>query len=379
MNKNWSVANDVVKMLEFAGFEAVIVGGAVRDYILGRPFHDVDVATNALPEQVKQVFKKTFDVGIEHGTILVADFHEPVEVTTYRAESEYVDYRRPEQVKFVLSLEEDLKRRDFTMNAMAMNQQGELIDLYEGKIDIERKQIRAVGDPYERFQEDALRMLRAIRFQAQLGFTIECKTFDAMKQLGHLIQHISIERIQMELTKSFLGPHVKEAMHAIQQTNMQHYLIGQFNPLHWENKVFHNEEDAWAYFYVVNDQDDLLTKYKSSNKRKAYGKTVKALVTKTEWDLLTYFEHDEKTLLFANEICNRDTSEAIQEKKRQLPIQAVQDLAVSGKEIVEWSQQNKGPWVKERLNALIYAVLTKEVANNPSSIKEWYDAAYNEG
>lgn len=163
-NKEWQAAYSVIEQLEQAGFEAVIVGGAVRDALLDRPAHDVDVATNALPEEVKTVFQKTVDIGIQHGTVLVIVPAGPVEVTTYRTDGEYTDHRRPQNVHFVRSLKEDLQRRDFTMNAIAMRRDGSFVDYYGGQQDIEKRVIRAVGEAEKRFAEDALRMLRAIRF-----------------------------------------------------------------------------------------------------------------------------------------------------------------------------------------------------------------------
>lgn len=178
--KEWQAAFTVIEQLEEAGFEAVVVGGAVRDAILNRPAHDVDVATNALPQEVKTVFNRTVDIGIQHGTVLVIVPEGPVEVTTYRTDGEYTDHRRPEEVHFVRSLKEDLQRRDFTMNAIAMRRDGSFVDFYGGQRDIEASVIRAVGEAKVRFAEDALRMLRAVRFSAQLGFSIEAATLQAM-------------------------------------------------------------------------------------------------------------------------------------------------------------------------------------------------------
>jgi len=145
-NKEWQTAYSVIEQLEQAGFEAVIVGGAVRDALLNRPAHDVDVATNALPEEVKLVFQRTVDIGIQHGTVLVIVPAGPVEVTTYRTDGEYTDHRRPDKVQFVRSLQDDLQRRDFTMNAIAMRRDGTFVDFYGGRQDIDLRIIRAVGD-----------------------------------------------------------------------------------------------------------------------------------------------------------------------------------------------------------------------------------------
>ncbi|MDD4493315.1 MAG: CCA tRNA nucleotidyltransferase, partial [Eubacteriales bacterium] len=191
---------DIITRLNLEGYEAYAVGGCVRDSVLHRQAADWDITTNALPNEISSYFEKTIETGIEHGTITVLIGKTAYEVTTYRSDSIYSDYRDPDNVSFSSSLNEDLKRRDFTVNAMAFHPKTGLIDRYGGLEDIKRRSIRAVGDPDKRFGEDALRMLRAVRFSAQLGFTIETATFEAIKRNSSLIKHISIERIRDELT-----------------------------------------------------------------------------------------------------------------------------------------------------------------------------------
>ena len=164
----------VLKTIQDNGFEAYFVGGSVRDTILGLPIHDVDIATSAYPAEVKALFKKTVDTGIEHGTVMVIDHGEGYEVTTFRTESGYQDYRRPDKVTFVRSLADDLKRRDLTINALAMDMNGEIVDLFGGLDDLKNHLIRAVGVPAERYHEDALRMMRTVRFASKLGYCREC-------------------------------------------------------------------------------------------------------------------------------------------------------------------------------------------------------------
>ena len=160
----------IVEKLKAAGYEAYFVGGSVRDAILGRSIHDVDIATSAYPEETKKVFTRTIDIGIEHGTVLVLHGNQEYEITTFRTEDVYVDYRRPSHVSFVRSLEEDLKRRDFTVNAFALSDEAQIIDLFAGLKDLEGKVLRAVGVAQERFNEDALRIMRGFRFAASLDF-----------------------------------------------------------------------------------------------------------------------------------------------------------------------------------------------------------------
>lgn len=198
-------ARKVLQVIEKHDYEAYFVGGSVRDTIIGLPIHDVDMATSAYPAEIKQMFKRTIDTGIEHGTITVMFDNIGFEITTFRTETGYQDYRRPDQVNFVRSLKEDLKRRDFTINALAMRENGDVIDLFDGIGDLRRHLIRAVGDPEQRFNEDALRMMRAVRFGSQLDFTIESDTFNAIKKHSSLLKKIAIERINVEFVKMMLG------------------------------------------------------------------------------------------------------------------------------------------------------------------------------
>ena len=200
-------AAKVIQTLEQHGFEAYIVGGCVRDSILGRTPGDWDITTSASPQEVKEIFDHTVDTGIEHGTVTVLMNHEPYEVTTYRVDGKYEDHRRPNEVHFTKSLREDLLRRDFTINAMAYNDDVRLVDVFGGMQDLNHHLIRCVGDPRERFSEDALRILRAVRFSAQLDFPIEPDTAKAVKELAPNLKNISAERIQTELVKLLTSPH----------------------------------------------------------------------------------------------------------------------------------------------------------------------------
>lgn len=192
----------ILYTLEENGYEGYAVGGCVRDALLGRMPQDWDITTNAKPLQVKALFRRTIDTGLQHGTVTVMLDHVGYEVTTYRIDGEYEDGRHPKEVRFTGSLSDDLMRRDFTINAMAYNETEGLVDLFGGRKDLESGVICCVGEPKERFSEDALRMMRAIRFSAQLGFTIEKNTFAAIRELAPTIQRISAERIRTELLKT---------------------------------------------------------------------------------------------------------------------------------------------------------------------------------
>lgn len=197
----------IIGTIQAAGFEAYAVGGCVRDSILGREPNDWDITTSAKPEEIKQLFHHTVDTGIQHGTVTVLVEKEGFEVTTYRIDGEYEDSRHPKNVVFTDSLTEDLRRRDFTINAMAYNETAGLVDIFRGMEDLENGIIRCVGKAEERFEEDALRMLRAIRFSAQLGYSIEPQTLEAIRGLASSLARISAERIQAELVKLMVSPH----------------------------------------------------------------------------------------------------------------------------------------------------------------------------
>lgn len=221
-------AKYIIKTITDAGFEAYVVGGCVRDSILGRTPEDWDITTSAKPGQVKALFRRTIDTGIQHGTVTVMLEKEGFEVTTYRIDGKYEDSRHPKEVIFTPSLEEDLKRRDFTINAMAYNEESGLVDLFGGMEDMERKIIRCVGDARERFREDALRIMRAIRFSAQLGYTIEQQTAEAIKELSPNLKNISAERIQVELVKLLTSPH-PELLRIAYDTGVTKMILPEFD------------------------------------------------------------------------------------------------------------------------------------------------------
>ena len=202
---------EILRKLETAGHQAYAVGGCVRDSILGKEPDDWDITTDARPEEIKALFPRTVDTGLQHGTVTVLMGGEGYEVTTYRIDGAYTDGRHPDSIRFTPSLEEDLKRRDFTINAMAVSERGELVDLFGGQEDLRQGCIRCVGDARERFREDALRMLRAVRFAAQLNFAIEAESFAAIAELSENLKLVSKERILAELSKLLLSDHPEKA------------------------------------------------------------------------------------------------------------------------------------------------------------------------
>ena len=217
----------IVGKIREHGYEAFAVGGCVRDTLLGREPGDWDITTSAKPEEVKAIFGKTVDTGLQHGTVTVIRNREGYEVTTYRIDGEYHDGRHPDSVEFTSNLKEDLKRRDFTINAMAYSHETEIVDEFGGMEDLDNKIIRCVGLAHDRFTEDALRILRAIRFAAQLGFEIEDETYKAISDIAPNLKKVSKERIQVELTKLLLSDY-PEKMAMVEATGISQYVTEQF-------------------------------------------------------------------------------------------------------------------------------------------------------
>ena len=218
----------IIDTLMRAGYEAYAVGGCIRDSLLGREPKDWDITTSASPAEVKALFPKTVDTGIAHGTVTVLLNREGFEVTTYRVDGTYEDSRHPKEVTFTPDLNEDLKRRDFTINAMAYNDTHGLIDAFDGAGDLDRKIVRCVGAPKERFSEDALRMMRAVRFGAQLGFTVEEQTRSAICALAPTLKKISAERIQSELVSLLMSDHPEE-MRTLYETGITKVILPEFD------------------------------------------------------------------------------------------------------------------------------------------------------
>lgn len=292
-------ANRIIKRLQREGYEAYIVGGCVRDAILHKEPDDWDITTSARPEQVKELFRKTFDTGIQHGTITVMMPNaetgklEGYEVTTYRVDGKYEDHRRPTSVTFTASLIEDMKRRDFTINAMAYNDEEGIVDHFDGMGDLERHVIRCVGKAQERFDEDALRILRAVRFAAQLDFEIEEQTMDAIRKQAELLKDISAERIQVEMTKLLMSKHPErlrtayelgvtaivlpefDRMMQTEQNNKHHmYSVGE-HTLHVIEAVPANKVLRWAA--LLHDVAKPETKTTDENGDHFYGHNEKGV------------------------------------------------------------------------------------------------------
>lgn len=387
--KIFQEAAPLIKRLESAGFKAYFVGGSVRDLVLGRPIHDVDIATSAYPAEVKKVFPVTIDTGIQHGTVTVKNEDKFYEITTFRTESTYQDFRRPDHVEFVQNLSEDLKRRDFTINALAMNAEGEIIDHFGGLEDLKNKIIRAVGKPQERFHEDALRMMRAVRFVSQLGFELEDATKTAINENRQLLHKIAVERIREEFLKLGLGPDSKLGFRALIETELvddlpllegksillKNYLTLKFYPT--------TEATFWALIIVLiklntAEIGHFLREWKNSNEiNHQVQEIIQCFDVVTEGELSNRQLFDfgmttiASTIDLANILGEPINGVVLIDRYNNLPLKTSKELVIDGKFLMENFQIKAGPKIGQLLMKILDAVLLGDVKNNQESIKKY--------
>lgn len=384
----FTVAFPVLRQLEQAGYEAYFVGGSIRDLILNRPIHDIDIATSAYPEEVKRLFPKTIDTGIKHGTVTVLNDGASYEITTFRTESGYQDFRRPDHVTFVQNLAEDLKRRDFTINALAMNRAGEVIDLFNGLGDLQKHLIKAVGDPMKRFHEDALRMMRAVRFMSQLNFDLESQTKEAVSDLHQLLSKISVERIRDEFVKMGTGINSRDAFKIFLQTKLSESVpdfAGKSDLLAIYPKLKFNpsmETSLWSIIIILlKISDDQIARFmrdwKNSN---AMTEKVRKIVTlfdliseKSPSDLELFNAGKDvllNTIDVAHILGQPINSEALVDRYTALPIKSMSELAVDGQFLIA-NGIKPGPKLGQILNEIKQKVISGELANSKDDIQDY--------
>lgn len=382
----------IISEIEKNHHTAYFVGGCVRDLLLNRPVGDIDIATSALPEEIQQIFPQVIPVGIEHGTVIVRYNHVSYEITTFRLDGDYSDQRRPDYVQFIDRVDEDLERRDFTINALAMDKEGNIIDLFAGKEDLAQKIIRTVGNGYDRFCEDPLRIIRALRFSSQLGFSIEEETLKAIHQVKDQIETLAIERITNEFTKLFSGIFVQKAIDYLKSTAIYNYLPilsehpqviknipVDIEPLHTFGEVlahFHYLEPTipiskWAKAWKCSNQ----VKNEASNLSHAINYYEKYGLD--EW--LVYQLDSKQDQAFIRIIKNLSNDKQIERKdltkmRRGLVIQTKQDLAINGTDIIElFPNLSKGRWIHEMLVRIEKEVVFNRLKNTKINIKEWIE------
>lgn len=372
----------VLERINQAGFEVYFVGGCVRDTLLRRPLHDVDLATSAYPQEIKQIFPQTIDTGIEHGTVTVIYQKKAYEITTFRTESGYQDYRRPDKVEFVRSLKEDLKRRDFTINALAMNAQGEIIDLFAGMTDLQQRQIRAVGVAADRFHEDALRMLRAVRFQAQLNFTIEKQTLAGIKTNAALLSHIATERIREEFIKLMEGCNRQAGLISLYQTQLYRFCPGLATYdfpkiLQFAAGQITDEATVWSFLAYLGKLKraqvrPFLRQWKVANNNIKLAQAAIELLNnyqESNWQL--YIAGQAATAIAAQVLrltCQQELAEQLIEQYQDLPLKSPQQLAINGQQIMQVLNLSPGPQIGQYLKQIQQAIVAGQLVNDYPTI-----------
>ncbi|EOB7322499.1 CCA-adding enzyme [Staphylococcus aureus W34839] len=387
-------ARPILEQIQDNGFEAYYVGGSVRDYVMGRNIHDIDITTSATPDEIESIFSHTIPVGKEHGTINVVFNDENYEVTTFRAEEDYVDHRRPSGVTFVRDLYEDLQRRDFTMNAIAMDTAYKLYDYFDGQQDINNRIIRTVGIAEERFQEDALRMIRCLRFQSQLSFDIAMETFEAMRTQMADIKFLSTERIVIELTKLMRGINVEESFNHLKSLKAFNYMP-YFEQLDMNQINVTEPIDLELLIAIVSVKFDInysLKPLKLSNRQvkdiNQYIQIMNALPSIITKEQLKMFVYDYDTNLIKNVMVAADVLKAndiqgheplivnlqtIDETLHRLPMHNRKDMMVNGGVLMAHLNAKSGPWLKDVLRQIEIAIVTGKVSNEETEILKWVD------
>ncbi|VGV62301.1 poly A polymerase head domain-containing protein [Streptococcus pyogenes] len=388
MPSEFQKALPILTKIKEAGYEAYFVGGSVRDALLERPIHDVDIATSSYPEETKAIFNRTVDVGIEHGTVLVLENGGEYEITTFRTEDVYVDYRRPSQVSFVRSLEEDLKRRDFTVNALALDENGQVIDKFRGLIDLKQKRLRAVGKAEERFEEDALRIMRGFRFAASLDFDIEAATFEAMRSHSPLLEKISVERSFTEFDKLLMAPHWRKGISAMiacqaydylpglkqQEAGLNHLIVSLK-----DNFTFSDHHQAWAYVMIslaIEDPKSFLKAWKTSNDFQRYVTKLIALYRirqERSFEKLDIYQYGKEMASLVEGLRKAQSlsvdMDHIEALDQALAIHNKYDIVLNGSHLIKDFGMKPGPQLGLMLEKVELAIVEGRLDNNFTTIE----------
>ena len=380
----------VMQQLVDAGYEAYFVGGSVRDMLLHKPISDVDIATSATPQEVKDIFPHTVDVGIEHGTVMVIYHKEGYEVTTFRTEEGYEDFRHPDKVTFVRSLEEDLKRRDFTINALAIGIDDQLMDFFDGIGDLERQCIRCVGDAKERFNEDALRMFRAVRFVGQLGFQVEEETKNAISLLKMNLSKVAVERMKVEFEKMIQSSYRKDALKLFVETGLYQAcpLFDGKGEILLKLAEFPIKEmsvlQAWILFVdelKLSDKEvtHLLKSWKSSNEQirdvlVGY-KTYRAR-KEEEWNFFLAYDCPYEVACEVEQLLivqdKSSSMEGLEATYHSLPIRSMNDIHLNGHDIIRILKlEKKGPIIGQVLKTVEKMILEQSISNDAEVLETY--------
>lgn len=380
MNRSHILGKKILKKLIESGYEAYFVGGFVRDMLIDRVSSDIDITTNALPEEVERLFEKTIPTGKKYGTITVIIEDLSFEVTTYRIDQEYINYRKPKNVIYSNNLKEDLKRRDFTINALAMDIHDQVIDLFSGKEDLKDKVIRAIGDPNERFNEDALRIIRALRFVSKFNFSIENETLTSMKNNILKIKHLPNERVTQELEELFLNPYQKSAtlyMETIEFSSV-------FSEFDKSLKIYNKSEIKLNFLEfmalsIYLDDSDIPEYWRFSNKDKLYVYKLSHLLkatTNSRFNASLLYKLGLDLSLSANKIKQVIKKEDNQEELiksiyNNLPITKREQLQINGNDILNAKKINNEEIIGEIIEELEFQVINKLIDNEKETLLQY--------
>lgn len=383
-------AIEILDTLISNGYETYFVGGCVRDTLLGKKIKDIDIATAASPKVVQSLFEKVIPVGIEHGTVIVRLGGESYEVTTFRRDGKYSDQRRPDDVEFVMDIEEDLKRRDFTINALAMTADGEIIDLFHGKSDLQKGIIQTVGTPANRFTEDPLRIIRALRFVSVLGFSIEENTLREMKAYRSWVESLAIERLTSEFERFFSGDFLAKGINYLGATGIVNYLpilrhhpqiIAKLPQLLTPFISFAEVITLFHYYEQTVSISEWTKAWKVSNKVKNEALTLKYSLDNylvNGLSNLLVYELAEKNFpqfIHLINIVETESSVTITDLTRindTLQIKTRSEIEINGNEIIQLLAPIKpGPWMNTMFMKIESLIVMNLLTNDKKAIKEW--------
>ncbi|GAB3066178.1 CCA tRNA nucleotidyltransferase [Virgibacillus ainsalahensis] len=383
-------ARPILEKLEEHNHKAFFVGGCVRDFLLKRPMGDIDIATSASPEMIQQIFQKVIPVGIEHGTVIVRYRHESYEVTTFRVDGTYTDRRHPDSVEFVRNIEQDLERRDFTVNALAMDKNGNIIDLFDGEKDLQNRMIRTVGDGFERFQEDPLRIIRALRFSSQLGFAIHPETFNEMKKCKQDIENLAVERVVNEITKLFAGRFIINGIAYLKESGVyKHLPVMMKYPyimdlLPKSMNTLYSLGEIIALLHILEPEISVVKwgkEWKCSNRTKneaiqlvrAYDYyKINQLDRWLVYQLDSAYYHGFVRLINGLHPSIPFNFQEMKQIDGSLPIHSKKDIVIDGNEIANlFPDLKRGPWLKDIIHSIEQKIVTGTLINRKIEIKEW--------
>lgn len=378
MNDYLKYAKMILIKLKTNGFDAYLVGGYVRDKVLGLKSDDIDITTSATPEEVTALFESVKDTGKKFGGVTVIIDGNKYEVTTFRLDGEYANHRHPTEVSFSKEVIDDLKRRDFTMNALCMDESENIIDQFNGLEDIKNKVIRTINDPKDRFNEDALRILRTFRFVSKLGFIIEENTLEAIKSLKHLVKTISIERVTIELNKIFKGDYQKEAIKYMIETGVSEELYGLSKGLKHIStlKEFVYPLEVFIISFVLEDDIDDIWRFSNSDRRLMVQVINLHEVTKeNEFNKFILFSNKLDPCLLTNRINvllgYKDQKAFLMKMYKEMPVMDVCDLTFKGQDILALTTMHNRRLIGLVIDDLLYNVIMGIMPNEYEILKEF--------